>query len=679
MLFSRYNAHLWTVGGNFSKALSKGANTTWLWNIHASAHDYESHNGTSNVVARKVFSSNMAHISIVFLWLSGMHWHGAYFSNYNSWIIDPMHNTPSAQLVWSIVSQDIINGFNGSYFSGISITSGFFHLWLSEGITNQLQLRSASFICLTASLITLVSSYWHQGRTSHISWFFRKLTSITYHHILILVGLASIAWSGHEYHISIPINILLSNSIHGATLDTINADSLLSSPIIIRSIYPAFGKLEPTLTSSCSALMLIADHHLAVGVTSILAGIAALMSSQNNKQTSIYRSSSHNNQSVWHAQLAINLSVTGSMSIFYAYMILIYQPYEYLQYSYVTELSLICHHLWIGGIFILGSGAHASIYIIQSTSVSIFLRQREIIVGHLSFVSIWLGFHSFGMYVHNDTMQALMRLVDTFNDNSINLRPILAIKLSTLIATVTGYHSTAIDGKLSTTYLELGTSDFLVGHIHAFTIHVTLLILIKGILFSRTSRLVQDKLQLGFAYPCDGPGRGGTCQVSPWDHIYLSSLWVYNSVSIIIFNIHWHLQSDVWGSVSSSSGITHLLGGNFSQAVSINSWLRDLLWSQASQVIQSYGSDQISAYGFIFIASHFIWSFSLMFLFSGRGYWQELIESISWSHCKLKVIPSIAPRALSISHGRLVGATHFILGGIGTIWSFVVALSLIHI
>ena len=32
-----------------------------------------------------------------------------------------------------------------------------------------------------------------------------------------------------------------------------------------------------------------------------------------------------------------------------------------------------------------------------------------------------------------------------------------------------------------------------------------------------------------------------------------------------------------------------------------------------------------------------------MFLFSGRGYWQELIESIVWAHNKLKVAPAIQP------------------------------------
>jgi photosystem I P700 chlorophyll a apoprotein A1 len=62
-----------------------------------------------------------------------------------------------------------------------------------------------------------------------------------------------------------------------------------------------------------------------------------------------------------------------------------------------------------------------------------------------------------------------------------------------------------------------------------------------------------------------------------------------------------------------------------------------------------------------------------MFLFSGRGYWQELIESIVWAHNKVKVAPSIQPRALSITQGRAVGLAHYLLGGIGTTWSFFLA------
>ncbi|GKE33718.1 photosystem I P700 apoprotein A1 [Tanacetum coccineum] len=58
---------------------------------------------------------------------------------------------------------------------------------------------------------------------------------------------------------------------------------------------------------------------------------------------------------------------------------------------------------------------------------------------------------------------------------------------------------------------------------------------------------------------------------------------------------------------------------------------------------------------------------------NGRGYWQELIESIVWAHNKLKVAPATQPRALSIVQGRAVGVTHYLLGGIATTWAFFLA------
>lgn len=45
------------------------------------------------------------------------------------------------------------------------------------------------------------------------------------------------------------------------------------------------------------------------------------------------------------------------------------------------------------------------------------------------------------------------------------------------------------------------------------------------------------------------------------------------------------MQSDVWGSFINGN-ISHITGGNFSQSsITINGWLRDFLWAQASQVI----------------------------------------------------------------------------------------------
>lgn len=31
-------------------------------------------------------------------------------------------------------------------------------------------------------------------------------------------------------------------------------------------------------------------------------------------------------------------------------------------------------------------------------------------------------------------------------------------------------------------------------------------------------------------------GRGGTCQVSAWDHTYLGLFWMYNCISVVIFH-----------------------------------------------------------------------------------------------------------------------------------------------
>ena len=86
--------------------------------------------------------------------------------------------------------------------------------------------------------------------------------------------------------------------------------------------------------------------------------------------------------------------------------------------------------------------------------------------------------------------------------------------------------------------------------------------------------------------------RGGTCQISPWDHIYLAVFWMYNSLSVVLFHYFWKMQSDVWGIYNiPNQKIMHISGGDFSvNSRSINGWLRNLLWSQAAQVIQSYGT-----------------------------------------------------------------------------------------
>jgi len=44
----------------------------------------------------------------------------SHFSNYESWVNDPLNIKPSAQVVWSIVGQEILNGDVGGKFQGFS-------------------------------------------------------------------------------------------------------------------------------------------------------------------------------------------------------------------------------------------------------------------------------------------------------------------------------------------------------------------------------------------------------------------------------------------------------------------------------------------------------------------------------------------------------------------------------
>ena len=77
------------------------------------------------------------------------------------------------------------------------------------------------------------------------------------------------------------------------------------------------------------------------------------------------------------------------------------------------------------------------------------------------------------------------------------------------------------------------------------TTHHRTLILVKGALDARGSKLMPDKKDFGFAFPCDGPGRGGTCDISAWDSFYLAMFWMLNTLGWLTFYWHWkHLG--VW-------------------------------------------------------------------------------------------------------------------------------------
>jgi photosystem I P700 chlorophyll a apoprotein A1 len=715
----------WAKPGHFDRSLSRGPKTTtWIWDLHALAHDFDTHTSDLEDISRKIFAAHFGHLSVVAIWLSGMLFHGAKFSNYEAWLADPLGVKPSAQTVWSIVGQDILNGDMGGGFRGIQTTSGLFQVWRGWGITSSFQLYVTAIGGLVLAGLFLFAGWFHyHKRAPKLEWF-QNVESMLNHHLSVLLGCGSLGWAGHLIHVSAPINKLLDAGV--AAKDIPLPHELLFNTAKMAELYPGFASgLTPFFTLNWGAyadiltfkgglnpvtgglwMTDISHHHLAIAVLFIVAGhmyrtnwgighsIKDILEAHKGPFTGEGHKGLYENLTTsWHAQLATNLAFLGSLTIIIAHHMYAMPPYPYLATDYATQLCIFTHHIWIGGFLIVGGAAHAAIFMVrdydpvvnQNNVLDRVIRHRDAIISHLNWVCIFLGFHSFGLYIHNDTMRALGRPQDMFSDSAIQLQPVFAQWVQNLhtlapgntapnalqvVSHAFGGGIVAIGDKIAMMPITLGTADFMVHHIHAFTIHVTVLILLKGVLYARSSRLIPDKANLGFRFPCDGPGRGGTCQVSGWDHIFLGLFWMYNSLSIVIFHFSWKMQSDVWGTVDPDGTVNHITGGNFAEsAITINGWLRDFLWAQATQVINSYGTE-LSAYGLMFLGAHFIWAFSLMFLFSGRGYWQELIESIVWAHNKLKVAPTIQPRALSITQGRAVGVAHYLLGGIATTWAF---------
>jgi photosystem I P700 chlorophyll a apoprotein A1 len=134
----------------------------------------------------------------------------------------------------------------------------------------------------------------------------------------------------------------------------------------------------------------------------------------------------------WHAQLSISLAIYGCVSITFAHHISVIPMYAFGAIFYPTVLCLFNHQMWVGGFLIVGAGGHASLYLVSNLNSGLNLllvKGRDTVIGHLIWVSISLGFHGFRLYLHNDTLEGLRCQEDTFHDNSIQLKPVLALML----------------------------------------------------------------------------------------------------------------------------------------------------------------------------------------------------------------------------------------------------------
>ena len=719
----------------FSQALAQDPATRRIWYGIATAHDLEAHDGmTEENLYQKIFASHFGHLAIIFLWTAGNLFHVAWQGNFEKWVVNPLKVKPIAHSIWDPhFGQSALKAFSkGNNYPVNLAFSGIYQWWYTIGLRTNQELYQGALGLLLLSCILLFSGWLHlqpKFRPS-LSWFKNNESRLN-HHLSGLLGTSSLAWTGHLVHVALPasrgIKIRWDNFLtvppHPAGLKpfftgnwTVYAENPDSASHVYgtsegagTAILTFLGGFHPQ--SQSLWLSDIAHHQLAIAVVFIIAG-------------HMYRTNfgiGHSMKEILdahrppggrlgfghiglfetitnslHMQLGLALACLGVATSLTAQHMYSLTPYAFLSKNFTTEAALYTHHQYIAGFLMIGAFAHGAIFLIRDYDPELnknnvlarMLEHKEAIISHLSWACLFLGFHTLGLYIHNDTVVAFGQ-----PEKQILFEPVFAeyiqaasgkaiyqfnvlLSSSTNPATVAGNQVwlpgwlNAINDSKNDLFLKIGPGDFLVHHAIALGLHVTTLILVKGALDARGSKLMPDKKDFGYSFPCDGPGRGGTCDISAWDAFYLAMFWMLNTIGWVTFYWHWKHMT-LWAGNP----------GQFDESSSyIMGWLRDYLWLNSSPLINGYnpfGMNNLSVWAWMFLFGHLIWATGFMFLISWRGYWQELIETLVWAHERTPLANLVRwrdkPVALSIVQARLVGLVHFAVGYILTYAAFVIA------
>lgn len=162
------------------------------------------------------------HISLILLWISSIHYNVSSTSNYTEYLINPQ-TVGLSTIPYSVYSQDILS------IPGIPEVSSVHHIFHALGYTSSYQISIARNYLLIISLLLLVLGATVSCRPSLQSYLSKKVSTIAIHQQCILLGLGSISWSGHLYHVSIPTSVMLEVSSESSlgldSLDLLSAST----------------------------------------------------------------------------------------------------------------------------------------------------------------------------------------------------------------------------------------------------------------------------------------------------------------------------------------------------------------------------------------------------------------------------------------------------------------------
>merc|ERR1711970_717938 len=437
--------------------------------------------------------------------------------------------------------------------------SGLYHWWYTIGMRTNTELyQGAIFIDILVAWL-LFGGWLHLQPKFRpgLAWFKNNESRLN-HHLSGLFGVSSLAWTGHLIHVAIPES-------RGQHVRWDNFTSVLPHPEGLTPFFNGnwgiyaenpdnashiFGTSEGAGTAILTFLggfhpqtqsmwlTDIAHHHLAIAIVFIFAGhmyrtnwgighsmkeILDAHVPPRGRLGAGHRGLFETITNSLHMQLGLALASLGVATSLVAQPMYALPAYAFIAKDFVTQAALYTHHQYIAGFLMLGAFAHGAIFFVRDYDPELnkdnvlarMLEHKEAIISHLSWVSLFLGFHTLGLYIHNDTVVAFGQ-----PEKQILIEPVFAqwiqaasgkalYGFNTLLssgdspATVAAqnipgehYWLDAINGNTDV-FLPIGPGDFLVHHAIALGLHTTTLILVKGALDARGSKLMPDKKDFG--------------------------------------------------------------------------------------------------------------------------------------------------------------------------------------
>jgi photosystem I P700 chlorophyll a apoprotein A1 len=152
------------------------------------------------------------------------------------------------------------------------------------------------------------AGWWHfHKRAPRLTYFSDNSEIMLSHHLIGLFGLGSLSWSGHQIHISLPINKLLDEGVPPAEIP-LPHEFIINSKIM-GNLYPSFreglaplfqlrwGEYQDFLTfrggvnpvTGSLWLSDIAHHHVAIAVLSMILGHLVIQRNLTSEANRLFR------------------------------------------------------------------------------------------------------------------------------------------------------------------------------------------------------------------------------------------------------------------------------------------------------------------------------------------------------------------------------------------------------